>query len=176
MDSVAEAAGVSKRTIYNHFLSKENLFQEVIADFLNERDKIKPLEYSNTIPLEDQLMEFAKAELFLINQPTRRGLSRLLTSVFLVNPGLGAETRGKYDPHKSLIVWLKAASDEHRIQFKSAELAASMFYGLIEGCLTWPALITDGASLRFADPILGEIVSMYLDAYRVKDISAHIDL
>ena len=27
MDKIAEVAGVSKRTVYNHFGSKENLFQ-----------------------------------------------------------------------------------------------------------------------------------------------------
>ena len=38
MDHIAEVAGVSKRTVYNHFPSKEILFQAIVADFLKQRD------------------------------------------------------------------------------------------------------------------------------------------
>ena len=42
MDYIAEVAGVSKRTVYNHFPSKEILFQAIVAGFLKQRDEIKP--------------------------------------------------------------------------------------------------------------------------------------
>ncbi len=168
MDLIAAAGGVSKRTLYNHFGSKENLFQEVIAVFIQERDMRKPLEYSTARTLEEQLTEFAQAELYLIDDVTRRGLSRLLTSVFLTHADLGMLTRGKYKPHEAMIAWLGRAGAEGRLQFDSAELTAGMFYGLVEGCLTWPALMTDGASLQFSGPVLKEIISVFLEAYRAK--------
>ncbi|MDR3160569.1 MAG: TetR/AcrR family transcriptional regulator, partial [Spirochaetaceae bacterium] len=34
MDTIADVAGVSKRTVYNHFRSKEALFQTIVGDFL----------------------------------------------------------------------------------------------------------------------------------------------
>jgi len=39
----------------------------------------------DSLPLEEQLREFADAELYLIDDPTRRGLSKLLTATFLMD-------------------------------------------------------------------------------------------
>lgn len=169
MDHIAEVAGVSKRTIYNHFPSKEILFQEIVADFLKQRDEIKPISYVPTLPLEEQLKEFARAELFLINDPVRRGLSKLFTSVFLMNIDFGKKTRSQYSPHRAFIIWLNSAKEDQKLNFESPELAARVFYGMVEGCLTYPALFTDGESLKNIDPLLNEIISAFLAFYKYSE-------
>ena len=166
MDHIAEVAGVSKRTVYNHFPSKEILFQEIVADFLKQRDEIKPIKYVPALSLEEQLKEFAKAELFLINDPVRRGLSKLFTSVFLMDIEFGRKTRSQYDPHRAFIIWLDSAREDHKLSFQSPELAARVFYGMVEGCLTYPALFTDGESLKNIDPLLNELISVFLACYK----------
>ena len=166
MDHIAEVAGVSKRTIYNHFPSKEILFQAIVADFLKQRDEIKPIRYVSTQSLEEQLKEFAKAELFLINDPVRRGLSKLFTSDFLMDIDFGKETRNQFDPHRAFIIWLNAAKEDHRLNFQSPELTARIFYGMVEGCLTYPALFTDGESLKYIDPVLNELIRAFLACYK----------
>ena len=165
MDKIAEVAGVSKRTVYNHFQSKEILFQTIVADFLQRREELKPIQYSNSLSLREQLREFAKAELYLIDDPVRRGLSRLLTSTFLINTEFGKMTRGQYAPHNAFIQWLNAAKVHHKMDFESPELAAQMFYGMVEGCLTWGALMSDGATLEHKDPILDELITIFLSRY-----------
>jgi len=165
MDGIAETAGVSKRTVYNHFQSKENLFQEIIAAFLADRDRIKPMDYAKNRPLEEQLLSFARAELYLIDDPLRRGLSRLLTSVFLMDSELGNATRGQYSPHAGLIRWIEAARDEGRLSCDSPALAARIFYGLVEGCITWGAMMSDGKNLQGLDPLLDEIIAVFLSRY-----------
>jgi TetR/AcrR family transcriptional regulator, regulator of autoinduction and epiphytic fitness len=169
MDYIAEVAGVSKRTIYNHFPSKEILFQSIVADFLKQRDEIKPIRYVSTLSLEEQLMEFAKAELFLINDPVRRGLSKLFTSVFLMDINFGKKTRSQYEPHRAFIIWLNSAKEDRKLDFQSPELAARVFYGLVEGCLTYPALFTDGENLKNADPLLNELISAFLACYKYSE-------
>jgi TetR/AcrR family transcriptional regulator, regulator of autoinduction and epiphytic fitness len=166
MDHIAEVAGVSKRTIYNHFPSKEILFQEIVADFLKQRDEIKPIRYVAAQSLAEQLKEFAKAELFLINDPVRRGLSKLFTSVFLMNIDFGKKTRSQYEPHRAFIIWLNSAKDDQKLSFQSPELAAQVFYGMVEGCLTYPALFTDGESLKNMDPLLNELIAVFLACYK----------
>ncbi len=165
MDKIAEVADVSKRTVYNHFQSKESLFQAIVEDFLRERDDFKPIEYSKDLSLEEQLRKFAEAELYLINDPVRRGLSKLLTSVFLMNVAFGTETRSHFEPHKAFIIWLKAAKEDQKLCFQSPELTARIFYGMVEGCLTWGALFTDGASLKHTDDLLDEIILTFLSRY-----------
>ncbi len=165
MDKIAEVSGVSKRTIYNHFPSKESLFQAIVADFLKQRDEIKPIQYSKDLSLQEQLREFAQAELYLINDPVRRGLSKLLTSVFLMNIDFGKDTRSQFEPHRAFIQWLNSAKEDKKLSFQSPELAARIFYGMVEGCLTYSALFTDGESLKYADNLLNEIISTFLSRY-----------
>ena len=165
MDRIAEVSGVSKRTVYNHFQSKEILFQSIVAEFLKERENLKPIEYSAELSLSEQLREFARAELFLIDDPVRRGLSRLLTSTFLMNIEFGKATRGQYEPHAALVEWLEAAKADGKIIFESSRLAARMFYGMVEGCLTWGALMTDGATLHSKDSVLDELIAIFLSRY-----------
>jgi len=165
MDRIAEVANVSKRTIYNHFPSKEILFQAIVAEFLKQSYELKPICYSDSLPLEEQLREFANAELYLIDDPIRRGLSKLLTATFLMDIEFGKATRGQYQPHADFIDWMKAAKEDGRIDFESPELAARMFYGMIEGCLTWGALFSDGENLKFAEPVLDEIVRVFVRCY-----------
>jgi len=166
MDHIADVAGVSKRTVYNHFPSKEILFQAIVADFLKKRDEIKPIRYASDLSLEEQLKDFAKAELFLINDPVRRGLSKLFTSVFLMNIDFGRKTRGQFEPHKNFIIWLNSAKEHQKLSFISPELTARLFYGMVEGCLTYPALFTDGESLKSIDALLDEIITAFLACYK----------
>jgi len=165
MDRIAEEAGVSKRTVYNHFASKETLFQEVISGFLAERDERKPIHYSRDIPLKEQLLRFAQAEIYLVDDPTRRGLSKLFTSVFLTDPVLCANTRGRFSPHSELIRWLTAADKDGALRIPSPELAARLFYGMVEGCITWPATMSGGVSLSTSAPILEELLDTFLLRY-----------
>ena len=165
MDKIAEVAGVSKRTIYNHFSSKEVLFQAIVADFLKQREAIKPIQYSTNLTLSDQLKEFAQAELYLINSPTRRGLSKLFTSVFLLDIEFGKATRSQHNPYKAFIQWLISAKEDGKLNYQSPELTARIFYGMVEGCLTYPALFTDGANLKNADALLDEIIDTFLCRY-----------
>ena len=165
MDEIAEAAGGSKKTIYNHFQSKENLFQEIVANFLRERDSIKPISYSADDSLESQLRKFALAEIYLIDNPRRRGISKLLTTVFLLDQNFGKETRGRHNPYGNFYEWLARAQTDGRIRCESPELATRMFYGLVEGCITWGALMSDGENLTRADVLLDEIIALFLSRY-----------
>ena len=165
MDKIAVVAGVSKRTVYNHFQSKEILFQTIVDDFIKQQDEKKPIGYSSSIPLTEQLKDFARAELYLVDDPVRRGISKLLTSTFLMNVDFGNETRDQYESRKAFIRWLESAKGDNKLMFESAELAAGIFYGMIEGCLTWDALLTDGESLKNAESLLDEIVCVFLNRY-----------
>lgn len=166
MDEIAEDSGVSKRTIYDYFQSKENLFQEIVADFVAERDRKKEIQYSPTETLELQLRAFAMAELHFVDDPIRRGLSRLLTSTFLMDSEFGKTIHGQYAPHRNFISWLEAAREDGRLDFDSSALTARVFYGLVEGCITWAALLTAGASLATVEPVLSEIIQVFLSRYQ----------
>ena len=166
MDKIAEIAGVSKRTIYNHFLNKENLFQEVIAKFLAEQQILKQINYDPAKSLEEQLTAFADAELFLINNPSRLGLSRVLTSVFIRDIDYARMTREKYaSPHEPFIKWLIAAHEDNKLYIEDPALAARVFYAMIEGALTWPALFQHGINTESVKPLMNELILTFITRY-----------
>ena len=62
MDRIAEIAGASKRTVYNHFPSKEDLFRAVLNRFMEQAFALKQISYDPACRLEDQLGAFADAK------------------------------------------------------------------------------------------------------------------
>jgi len=165
MDEIAARARASKRTVYNHFGSKEKLFQAIVGDYLARQAEVRPVAYLPDVPLREQLTAFAQAEFYLVNDPARRGLSKLLTSVFLMNTEFARETHSHYDTRAPFMAWVQAGQADGRLSVASPQLAAQVFYGLVEGCLTWPALMSDGASLDGAELLLEEIASVFLTRY-----------
>jgi TetR/AcrR family transcriptional regulator, regulator of autoinduction and epiphytic fitness len=166
MDKVAETAGVSKRTVYNHFGSKETLFHAIVDDFLSQRQALKEIKYNPCRPLREQLMAFAEAEIFLIDSPRRLGLSRCLTRVFLRDIDYARATVAMYPPsYGMLLEWLKAAEKDGRIRSDNLLLTARMFYSMVEGAITWPAIFSHGIDKTVTSPLLDEIVQMFLARY-----------
>lgn len=168
MDRIAEIASVSKRTIYNHFANKETLFQEVLSRLLAEQQALKQIDYNDDASLEEQLEAFANAELYLINDPSRLGLSRVLTSVFIRDIDYARETRAKYaSPLEPMIKWLISAREAGKLRMDNPALAARVFYSMIEGALTWPALFQHGIRSEVVKPLLDELIRTFLARYRV---------
>ena len=166
MDKIAETAGVSKRTVYNHFGSKENLFQAIVNDFLTQRQSLKTIAYNPDQTLEEQLLAFANAEIFLIDSPTRLGLSKFLTAVFLQDTKYARETVSKYPPvYDMLLQWLIEAEKDGKIKAANLVLAARVFYALVEGAVTYPSLFAGGINKSALEPLLKEIIATFLARY-----------
>jgi len=166
MDKIAKTAGVSKKTIYNHFGSKENLFQAIVEDFLDQRQILKTITYSPEKSLKEQLLAFANAEIFLIDSPKRLGISRFLTMVFLKDINYARETVAKYPPtYNILLDWLKEAEKDGKIKTDNQLLTARVFYAMVEGAITYPALFTNGINKSALKPMLDEVIATFLARY-----------
>lgn len=170
MDKIAERAGVSKRTVYNHFGSKENLFETVVDDFLAKRQALKTIQYNPNEALEPQLLRFAEAELFLVDTPKRAGLSKVMTITFLNNLAYARETVNKYpSPHQDFVNWLDAARIDNRVTYDNPMVAARVFYSMVEGGLTYPALFAGGHNREMAAPIVNELIDTFIAKYAVQE-------
>jgi len=168
MDRIAETAGVSKRTIYNHFGSKDHLFQVIVEDFLAERQKLKTIKYDSKKTLEEQLLAFINAEIFLIDSPKRLGLSRSMTITFLSDLDYARETVSKYPPSFSMFLdWLKEAAEDSRIKVENPLLAARLFNSLIIGALTWPPLFSNNIDKQAMKPMIDEVIKVFIARYAI---------
>lgn len=89
LDKVAEAAGVSKRTIYNHFASKEDLFLEIVGTMVE--DILEPVDRSLTgvLPVDELLCDFARRYADVMLSESRIALHRLVLGEMGRFPSLG---------------------------------------------------------------------------------------
>ena len=166
MDKIAAKAGVSKRTVYNHFTSKENLFEVIVDTLLAQRQNLETIKYDRDKTLEEQLLAFAESEIFLIDSPRRLELSRFLTITFLKDRDCQRKTVAKYPSmYDMLLEWLKEAESDGKIKTDHLFMSARIFYALVIGAITWPVLFTDGLNKEAVKPMLDEVIAVFLARY-----------
>jgi len=168
MDLVAELAGASKRTVYNHFKSKKDLLWAVIGELMAGQTELTQIPYSKDESLESQLGHFADAQMYFVLDPSRLSIVRLLTSIFLQNEELREEaSQGNHCQFDHLLQWLKAAKKDKRLKMKNPELAAQVFRGLVEGIINFPAMYSPFKTAEELKPIKDEVITVFLSRYGV---------
>ena len=78
MDELADAAGVSKATIYNHFSSKECVFETVLRDLVGQLPTPAELVGRPSGPLPGRLAAIAQAACGLATSPLMHDIQRML--------------------------------------------------------------------------------------------------
>jgi len=167
MDRIAELAGASKRTVYNHFGSKEALFEAVVARLFEAAAALKNVEWNPDRPLEDQLADFARAKTMIAEDDASRCLARVVLGVFVRQPELINEVLVRSTENENaLVVWLQKADAAGRLSVPNPELAASMFWAMASGALFWPQLLKGPLEPGERELVMREVVQTFLARYR----------
>src|SRR4051812_23091111 len=77
MDRIAARAEVSKRTVYNHFPSKEELFSEMLQRLWSIAATQADATYKPGVPLRDQLRELFDAKMETLGDSNFIDLARV---------------------------------------------------------------------------------------------------
>lgn len=167
MDHIADLAAASKRTVYNHFPSKDILFQAVIEKFATEMHSLKQIRYDGARSLEEQLGDFAEAELALVNNPTWMGFMKALLIMFIRDPGMARKSMAKYaNTEDTLATWLQAAVQDGRLAVDDPLLVARVFWSMLGGAFTWPAVYQGFLDQKSAQVLKQELIETFLYRYR----------
>jgi TetR/AcrR family transcriptional regulator, regulator of autoinduction and epiphytic fitness len=171
MDRISERADASKRTVYNHFPSKEELFQAVLQKIGRECQPPTPIKYDPKRSLEAQLGEFAQIKLANLVNPTWVGMMKVVFGVFARNPNLARQAIGSiHDPDGTFVPWLNAAKADGRLTFEDAELASDIFGAMIGGGIWWPTVFFDAIDRERTRVLKQESIRTFLARYG-KEIS-----
>lgn len=142
MDRIAEAACVSKRTVYNHFPSKEDLFTEIVGQLTASCRTIGEFQFDPNESLAAQLTRIGQSAVCVAISPESRDLARVMLSRFLHAPELAREMlRGPKQYEAKLVEWIGAAQRAGRLQVDEPMRAVRQFLGLIHTFALWPQLI-----------------------------------
>ena len=167
MDRIAELAGASKRTVYNHFGSKEALFQAVVAGLFEKALALKQVPWDPDRPLQDQLVDFARAKTLLAEDEASVGLVRVVLAVSIQQPELVQEVMAQAsEDENALVSWLREADRAGKLLVPDAELAASLFWAMAAGALFWPQLMNGPLDPDTRDLLTQEVVETFLARYR----------
>lgn len=143
MDGIAAAAGASKRTVYNHFPSKRDLFRAVAARLYAELMDCSPGGLPPEQPPEQVLPVFARQILAHLRRPEVCGLLRLVIAEQHRFPELALDfyAEGKGPAMGLLESYIAAQAAQGRLAVTDAHLAAALFLGAIKEACYWPGLL-----------------------------------
>jgi len=141
MDRVAASAGVSKRTVYNHFPSKEALFAQIIQQLWERSAEGFDLAYRSDRPLRVQLLELVSQKLRLLHDPNFADLARVAIAAGIHSPERAQEIVARMgDREEGLTVWIRAAAGDGRLKTSDPVFASMQLQGLVKGFAFWPQI------------------------------------
>ena len=170
MDQIALTAGVSKRTVYNHFESKDLLFDAIISQMLTLFTSAVSIRYQNDVCLAVQLTDIAKQEIDLLSNPAFVDLAKVIIAETIHSPHRINEALVEVEERDgNLSSWIVAAIADDALKVEDIEFAATQFFALIKAFCFWPQVIQGQPFPEKSQQthIVSSAVSMFLGAYGV---------
>lgn len=170
MDRIAATAQVSKRTVYNHFESKEVLFQAIAQELCDSFMTVSEHPYDPSIPLRAQLKTIAEQEMAMLTTEEFISIVKMITSESLVSPEL---TKANMDDFNEsgigVVKWIKQASADGKLSVTDPVIAGKQFLALIEGFALWPQMYDYKPIPKKKEQkrIIDSSVDMFLNTYGV---------
>jgi len=142
MDRIAARACASKRTVYNHFPSKEVLFAEILHQLWEAVAGGEDLAYRADRPLRDQLLALAMQKFRLINDEAFVSLARVAIAAGIHSPERAREMMVRMSAREAgLTAWIRAAAEAGRLKVSDPAFASQQLQALIKGFGLWPQIM-----------------------------------
>lgn len=168
MDTVAARAAVSKRTLYNHFSSKDELFAEILNVLWIRCTSEEAVPYRPSAPIRDQLLELLMQKMALLADDTFLDLARVALVAGIHSPDRiqGISTR-LAEKESGVLGWLRAAQKDGRLKRRDASLAAQQLESMVKGVAFWPQVAMGQPKLKLGEQrkIAAAAVDLFLSHY-----------
>jgi TetR/AcrR family transcriptional regulator of autoinduction and epiphytic fitness len=148
MDRIAARASVSKRTVYNHFPSKEALFAAILHQLWDASQTGDAPAYRTDQPLRAQLLDLLGRKLRLLNGESFLALARVAIAAGIHSPERARDMVGRLgDREEDLTVWIRAAAADGRLKTDDPLFAALQLQALVKAFAFWPQVTMGQATL-----------------------------
>ncbi|MDD9901976.1 MAG: TetR/AcrR family transcriptional regulator [Rhodospirillaceae bacterium] len=165
--NIAKRASVSSRTLYNHFPSKEDLFDAIAEIMMARNSTMAPVPYDPDRPLKQQLSEALETYVGVITESQTIGLNRMVISELLRDLKRSQAFFSEMATHDYPITQLIAdAMDAGVLRRADPNYAASQLLGLVKTFFFWPEFFL--GSKQDTSGIMEDCVAMFLNHYAVE--------
>jgi len=172
MDRISERAQVSKRTVYNHFESKDVLFHAINQHLVDQVNSALEIPYDPEKPIRDTLIELGWAEGELMVNPCFMNLARMVLSETIRDPALAADMDARMTKLSIFAEYIDRAAKEGQLAVDDPAVAADQFLGLIKSRGFFPNIYAARVPSREEiGSIIDDSVDMFLAKYGSKSRS-----
>lgn len=166
MDRVSAKASVSKRTVYNHFESKDALFRAILDILAEQMRRTLEVDYHPGQPIRRQLVTLGWAEGKLMTDPHFMRLARMVMGETMRDPALAAEMNERLAHKETFMRFFRAAKADGSLQICDADRATEQFLGLLKSQGFWPVIFSGEVLSKPAmDQVVESSVDMFLKGY-----------
>ena len=139
VDKVAARAEVSKRTLYNHFPSKDELFAAILHVLWESSASELRRSYEPARPVRDQLMELLQSKLAMLADESFLALARVAIAAGLHSPERAQEMVARIgEKDGGMLDWMRAAQKHGALKAGDAAQAVKQLESLVKGVAFWP--------------------------------------
>ena len=167
MDELAEAAGVARRTLYNQFASKEEIFREMLLRVSGQLETAFPPGIETRGEVEDVLRLIARMILGLHENPEYLGFLRMVVADSRQFPWIAEEFAAVMEPQaERLVRYLAHLTAMGILDCRNPMLAAHQFMGMLNQLSLWPWMTGRERVPVPEEDIIEETIRMFLQHYR----------
>jgi TetR/AcrR family transcriptional regulator of autoinduction and epiphytic fitness len=168
MDELAAAGGVARRTLYNQFTSKEDIFREMLLRVSRQLEHAFPPGIETRGDVEDVLRLIARMILDLHKNPEYLGFLRMVVADARQFPWIAKQFAAVMDPQtERLKRYLAHLTNLGILNCRNPTLAAHQFMGILNEFSLWPWMMGRGSVPIPAKDVVEEAVRMFLQHYLV---------
>ena len=172
MDAIAALAEVSKRTVYNHFASKEELFAETVMQMFESSAGQLELGYRPERSLREQLVELMTLKMRTLADPEFIALARVAIGEAIHAPERTLPVIARLgEREEGVTAWVRAAQADGKLKPGDPSFAATLLQGQVKTFAFWPQIAMGAAPLASADQerVIDAAVSMFLSYFATAD-------
>lgn len=139
VDKVAARAEVSKRTLYNHFPSKEELFAAILQILWESSASALQRAYEPARAVREQLLELLQGKLTMLADDNFLALARVAIAAGLHSPERAQEIVARIgEKEGGMLEWMRAAQKHGALKAGDAAQAVKQLESLVKGVAFWP--------------------------------------
>ena len=169
MDDLAESAGVARRTLYNQFASKEEIFREMLLRLSGQLEDALPPGIETQGSVEEVLPLIGRAILQLHRRPGYLGFFRIAVAESMQFPWIAEAFAAVMEPAMERFArYLSHLTALGILDCRNAILAAHQFTGMLNEFVLWPWLMGRKRLPVAAEEVIAEAARMFLRSYRIQ--------